>query len=380
MAEDKQNLLKENDFVKLLKKPKVKLQDIQSFLKNNILNLDENLNTGYNCLHFAIKTENPDIVSLLFSDSETGTLSANPNVETKDVKNETILSPLQYAIREVTDPSSLNKIIKLLIKNGADIYKKDEFERNIFHLAGDSGNVDLIGYILEKDANILNSVSKYGSVLHSAVSNDHTDVVEELLNQTEIDLKLVDYTKNSALLLSIVVKNFNCFKLIFDFIKDSKTLNDEEKKFLFNQKNEDGNTLLHELAYAKSERLINMILKLPSEISINPEEKNKNGHTYKNIQEDIVKMIKEKEEQDKKRREELREQKKRIIEEEKRIEAEFIAEREKEREEEERSRENREKILQHKGKIFAFILIVFMMVLFYGIQLTIKNKKKEKII
>lgn len=377
---EKAVMLKENDFAKMLKKKNVKANDVTCFLKNNIVDLDVVLPSGYNCLHHAIKTENPDIVDLLFTDFETGTQPANPNTHTKDDKKDIYLSPLQYCLQEVCDYSACTKILKILIKHNADIKETDNEQKNLLHLLADKGYIEMINYVLEKEPSLLNSVCKYGSILHIAVSNDNTDLIEELLSVTDIDLKLLDYQKNTALLLSVVVKNFNCFKLIFDHIKDNSAISSENKKILFNMKNEEDNGLLHELAYAKSTVLINMVLKLDSAYGVDPEERNKNAHTYKDIQNNIVKMVKEREEQEKKRKEEIREHKKKLLEEEKKLDEEIRLRKQKQQEDEERAAEFREKILNHKGKIFAFIMIAFMIVLYYSIQMKIEKKSQPFII
>jgi ankyrin repeat protein len=374
------NYTKELDFSKLLKKKGLTDKDVVSFLRNNIINLDQILPGGYNCLHLTIKTENPDIVSLLLSNNDNGTLPANPNIETADSKNNIYITPLQFAIQEVCDSVSLNKIVKVLIKNGANVFKTDELGKNILHLAAEKGNIELVSYILEKEPKLLNTVCKYGSMLHLAASNDHNDLVEEILNSTTIDLKLLDENKNSALLLSVVVKNFNCFKSIFDFIRNNTVMSNEEKKFLFNQKNEEGNCLLHELVYAKSYILLELMLKLPQEMGIDPNEKNNNNLTYKNLQENIVKMIKERDEEAKRKKEETRQEKLKLIEEKRKFEEELENEKKKIREQEQRTKEMQERFYKHKGKIMLLFFVLFMVFLYFLISNTLTKKKKVNII
>lgn len=82
----KRKHLLEIEFCKLLKKKNLKEGDVTSYLRNNILDLDAILPSGYNCLHMAIKTEDANIVNILLqnNESETGTLLANPNICTND--------------------------------------------------------------------------------------------------------------------------------------------------------------------------------------------------------------------------------------------------------------------------------------------------------
>lgn len=379
--------IKESELIKKLKKGKISEDEISTFLKNNSVDLNKLDKDGYNCLHYAIKTENADIVNLLLTintddaiqkDNVLLTTPANPNINTKDDKKEIYLSPLHFTNQEVNDPSNSSKIIKLLIKHGADVSHFDDNGCNILHRAAEKGNVDLVSYILDKHPDKLNSTGKCGSILHMAVTSDHTELVEYLLENSEIDLSILDYVKNSALLLSVICKNFNCFKLILDFIKNHSTMTTEIKRKLINQKNDDGNTILHELAYSKSSVLLEYMNKLPDDLKINVDEKNNKGNTYKDIQNNIVKLIKDKEEEEKRRRESLRQEKQRLIEEKKKLEEEMQLEAEKQSKAEEESKKFQEKILKYRGVIFVSIIVIFMVVLFFIIQRSV-NKKKQGI-
>ena len=373
--------LKEQELLKLLKVKKITsnvVKEIEKFLKNNILDFNVILPSGYNLLHHFIKSENPDLVNLIFEEHQSGSIKPDPNIETNDSKKEIYLSPLEYAIQEICDLNSLNKIIKILVRNGADFKKGNEDKKNLLHLASEKGNMELVSYCLEKDPTIINTVSKYGTALHLAVSCDHTDLVEEILNMTEIDLKLVDYSNNSALLLSVAVKNFNCYKLIYDFIIKS-TMSKEDKKNLFNQTNLEGNTILHELAYAQSEVILNMTLKLDSAFCVDVNSKNNSNFTYKDIQADIVRLMKEKEDNEIKRKELLRQEKIKLLEEQRAYDEKIRAEREAEKQKELASLQRSEKLYSHRGKILIIFSILFMVVLYFSIS-NAMNKKKQPII
>lgn len=376
---------KEQEFIKLLKKSKISEVEVNSFLKKNIVDLNKLDKDGYNSLHHAIKSENPDIVNIILTinneeenikstDKENQTNKANPNIKTEDSKKDVFLHPLHFANQEVNDPSSLSKIIKLLVKYGADVNSEDEFKCNILHRVAEKGNTDLVSYILSKHPGLLNSKSKCGSILHMAVSGDHIDLIEYLLNNTEIDLSIEDYMKNSALLFGIISKNFNSFKLILDFIKESKTMDLSKKKELINQKNEDHNTILHELAFAKFNILIDIMNKLDESIRIDPEEKNLKGHTYKDIQKDIIRLVKEKEDDEKRRKDELKAEKKRLILEKQRMEEEIIKEIERKAKEEEGKVKLNQTLERYRGVIMLVVLFTIIM----GIYLLIDNKIKKK--
>ena len=57
----------------------------------------------------------------------------------------------------------------------------------------------------------------------------------------------------------------NIFKRIYDYLIKNNEINDEEKKKILNHQNNEGNTILHELAYCKSSILTNLVLKLPKD-------------------------------------------------------------------------------------------------------------------
>ena len=54
-------------FIKHLKKKNIKYKEAKSFLHNNVLDLNECDKSGYNALHYAIKSENAEIVRLMLS-------------------------------------------------------------------------------------------------------------------------------------------------------------------------------------------------------------------------------------------------------------------------------------------------------------------------
>lgn len=372
--------VKELELIKKLKKSKGVDKEISTFLSKNLLDLNKIDSNGYNCLHYAIKTENPDIVNLLLTDQENGAAPANPNIDTNDCKKEINLHPLLFSSQEVNDPSSLSKIIKILVKHGADVTKTDDFKCNILHRVAEKGSVDLVSYILEKSPEAINLVSKNGTVLHMAVSSDHTDLVEYLLENTSIDLSLTDSNKNSALLSSIAEKNFNCFKLIIDHIRDSKVLSIEKKKELINQTNDEGNNILHEMAFAKSGTLIEYLLKFDESIRVDAQAKNKKDHTYTDIQSNIVKLIKEKEEEEKKRREDIRKEKLRLIEEKQRMEEEHKKEAENRIFKEEKDRVFRENLVKNRKYIIFAFVVGLILLLYFALTLASKKKKQTVVL
>jgi ankyrin repeat protein len=361
---------------------KMSKDEISNFLKKNIIDLNILDNHGYNILHHAIKSQNTDLVYLLLHlDPEHFiTEKANPNTLTSDDSKQIYLSPIHFALQACDDSGISSKIIKILISAGADINSKDEEGCSIYLKACEKGRLDLLDYLLNNESinfNI-NEISQSGSGLHMAIIGDKEDVVAYLLDRN-IDVSLKDSNGNTAIHLALQLKMNNSFKMIVDHITNNKEFSDEYKKTLLNSHNEEGNTILHELAYARCGFLIEMIKKLPQEISLDQEKENKDGYTYKGVQENIVKLQKDKEAKEKAMREEIRKEKERIAQKKKEEIERLKEEQIKYEEEEEKRRQFGLSLIKYRGYIFV-IIFFFLMFILYVVVNTAVHKKKEKII
>jgi ankyrin repeat protein len=367
---------------------KLSLSELTNFFKSNRVDLNVPDTHGYNLLHYAIKSENADVVNLLLSLDEENfaTEKANPNICTNDVQKKVYLSPILYTLQNVNDTTLSTKIIKTLIKYGGDINFKDEEGCILYLRAAEKGRIDLIEFLInysaEKENSInftINEVNKNGSALHMAIIGDQEDAISFLL-ENKIDVTLTDSNKNTALHLALTLKMNNVFKLIQDFVIKSLDFSKEFKKNLFNAQNDEGNSILHELAYAKCHFMIQTILKFPPENSVDPEIRNKDGYTYKGVQDNIVKLEKEKEEKEKLIKEHIRKEKERLAEEKRQ---EILREKE-EMKNYKLAEEKREQLgltfLKYRGIIFFVLFALFMVILFVVIKkATIQSKKIEEI-
>jgi len=258
-------LNKEEIFIKMLKAKKVNIADIINLLKTSNLDLNKLDAHGYNLLHYSIKHEQCDIVnSLLTLDDNYQTLKADPDITCCDSINAINLSPLLLALIYCNDTQNSSKIIKFLIRAGADISSKDEEGSTLLLKACEKGRIDILEY-LENKSNEENPInwnehSKNGGPLHMAIIGDQEDTVNYLLEK-KLDFNIKDQNQNSALHLALQLKNFNVFKLILDHIKNSNLLTADEKKIIVSAINDEDNTILHELAYAQSSVLTDYVLK-----------------------------------------------------------------------------------------------------------------------
>lgn len=375
---------KEEIFLKMLKAKKVNQPDIINLLRTSNLDLNKLDSHGYNLLHYCIKQEQCEIInSILNLDDNFQTLKADPNIACCDSSNGIFLSPLLLALIYCNDTQNSSKIIKYLIRAGADLTSKDEDGSTLLLKACEKGRIDILEYLENKstEENPINwnESSKSGGPLHMAIIGDQEDVVNYLLEK-KVDFNIKDHNQNIALHLALQLKNFNVFKLILDFIKSSSFLTIEEKKAIFSAVNDEDNTILHELAYAQSSHLTDYIVKNNEVFGVDLQKKNKQNYTYVEVQKNIVQIKKDREEMEKKKREMIRQEKERIAEEirqenerRKKMEEQMLLE-------EEKQQEFRMKLLGYRNYIFLGTFVLFMVVLYFLLDSKIKNKKTSRVI
>lgn len=108
---------KELEVIKRLKNQKVQVNDIVSYIKINEVDVNKLDKFGYNILHYAIKSDKPDIVNLILNPSDDHKIKpGDPNIITQDESKNIFLPPMLLALLHTNDDSSSYKIIKLLLK------------------------------------------------------------------------------------------------------------------------------------------------------------------------------------------------------------------------------------------------------------------------
>ena len=365
-------------FIKHLKKKNLKYKEAKSFLHNHALDLNECDKSGYNALHYAIKSESPEIVKLMLflgqDDDDSLSIKADPNRETSDKNNNIYTSPLLLSLLYTNDESDSMHIIRHLCNAGANINYKDENGATLFLHACEKGRIDVINFLINKiikdkeDNNnneikdvktLINSCSKDGGGLHFAIIGQQDEVIELLL-ENNIDLNIINSQGDTALLYALKEKQMNIFKRIYDYLINTHEITDEEKKKILNHQNNEGNTILHELAYCKSSVLTNMVLKLPQEIRVNPELKNKEGFDYNEVAKNVIESennVKKQEQRWKEERRKLKEElRQKKYDEEKKI----YEEKRKYEEAMRKQEEFGQKLIEYRGIIFFVILVIFL--------------------
>ena len=383
-------------FIKHLKKKNIKLSEVKSFLHNHVLDLNECDKSGYNALHYAIKSERPEIVKVMLSigtDEETLSIRADPNKETKDKNNNIFISPLLLSLLYTNEENESMQIIRHLCNAGANINYKDENGSTLFLHSCEKGRTDVIKFLINKiikdkeegnDNNeikdvkeLINSFSKDGSGLHFAIIGQQDEVIELLL-ENNIDLNIQNSYGDTALIYALKEKQMNIFKRIYDYLIDNKEIANEEKKKILNHQNNEGNTILHELSYCKSSILTNMVLKLPQEICINKELKNKEGFDYNEVAKNVIELENNRKKQEERLKEERRKLKEELRQKKYDEEKKILDEKRKYEEAMKRQEEFGKKLIEHRGLIFMAILIIFMGLMYLLIKYA--STKREKII
>ena len=383
-------------FIKHLKKKNIKLSEVKSFLHNHVLDLNECDKSGYNALHYAIKSERPEIVKLMLSigtDEETLSIRADPNKETKDKNSNIYTSPLLLSLLYTNEENESMQIIRHLCNAGANINYKDENGSTLFLHSCEKGRTDVIKFLINKiikdkeegnDNNeikdmkmLINSFSKDGGGLHFAIIGQQDEVIELLL-ENNIDLNIQNSYGDTALLYALKEKQMNIFKRIYDYLIDNKEITNEEKKSILNHQNNEGNTILHELSYCKSSILTNMVLKLPKEICINKDLKNKEGFDYNEVAKNVIELENNRKKQEERLKEERRKLKEELRQKKYDEEKKILDEKRKYEEAMKRQEEFGKKLIEHRGIIFMMILLIFMGLMYLLIKYA--SVKREKII
>ena len=383
-------------FIKHLKKKNIKLSEVKSFLHNHVLDLNECDKSGYNALHYAIKSERPEIVKLMLSigtDEETLSIRADPNKETKDKNSNIYTSPLLLSLLYTNEENESMQIIRHLCNAGANINYKDENGSTLFLHSCEKGRTDVIKFLINKiikdkeegnDNNeikdmkmLINSFSKDGGGLHFAIIGQQDEVIDLLL-ENNIDLNIQNSYGDTALLYALKEKQMNIFKRIYDYLIDNKEITNEEKKNILNHQNNEGNTILHELSYCKSSILTNMVLKLPKEICINKDLKNKEGFDYNEVAKNVIELENNRKKQEERLKEERRKLKEELRQKKYDEEKKILDEKRKYEEAMKRQEEFGKKLIEHRGIIFMMILLIFMGLMYLLIKYA--SVKREKII
>jgi len=149
-----------------------------------------------------------DWASKLFQGVEKGDLDVLQNALAQKVDINAQDSKKRTALMIATYNEDV-EAAKLLIDAGADVNIQDDMLNTPFLYAGAEGYLDIVKLTIQASADptILNRYG--GTALIPAAEHGHVEVIEELLNNTTIDVNHVNRLGWTALMEAIVLNNGN---------------------------------------------------------------------------------------------------------------------------------------------------------------------------
>ncbi|CAC21249.1 11L protein [Yaba-like disease virus] len=227
------------------------------YLLDHGYDINQKANNSLTPLHYAVLTNNVEIVKLL--------LSKGVNVNATDRYG---CSPLYYYI--MTKKENY-EIIKLLLDNGADVNAVSSIQENVLHAFTEYGckNTDVLKTIIKKTYNI-NSKNKWGKTpLNFAVEKDNMNIIKILLHYGANPFTL---SNNMDTLMHCFLNNINLFKkvkLLLDIGLDP------------NSKNIDGDSPLHKICSVNpSLETVSLLVSKGANVNSLNNDKNTPLHVY----------------------------------------------------------------------------------------------------
>lgn len=149
-----------------------------------------------------------DLTSQLFQAVEKGELVALQNALDQKVYINAQDSKKRTALMIATYNQDV-EAVKLLIDAGANVNIQDDLLNTPFLYAGAEGYLDILKLTIQAGADPT-IVNRYGgTALIPAAEHGHVEVIEELLNDTTINVNHVNFLGWTALMEAIVLNNSN---------------------------------------------------------------------------------------------------------------------------------------------------------------------------
>ncbi|MGG2080996.1 ankyrin repeat domain-containing protein [Lysinibacillus pakistanensis] len=149
-----------------------------------------------------------DLTSQLFQAVEKGELVALQNALDQKVNINAQDSKKRTALMIATYNQDV-EAVKLLIDAGANVNIQDDLLNTPFLYAGAEGYLDILKLTIQAGADPT-IVNRYGgTALIPAAEHGHVEVIEELLNDTTINVNHVNHLGWTALMEAIILNNGN---------------------------------------------------------------------------------------------------------------------------------------------------------------------------
>lgn len=107
------------------------------------------------------------------------------------------------------------EMVKLLVENGVDVNKENEYSYTPLHLAVEKNNIEIVRFLVENKANV-NSENEYSSTpLHLAVSKNNIEMVR-LLVENGADVNKENENSNTPLHLAVDKDNIEMVRFLVE--------------------------------------------------------------------------------------------------------------------------------------------------------------------
>lgn len=160
--------------------------ELAKLLLKNGADVNYTLPEGNSYLHEACKVRNIEMVDLLIEN--------DADLDIKDKRSGRVPLHELCSVNEFTEVEM--KIIKLLIKKGADVNCLTFCGKTPLFYASSSGCIQAVKILVENGADINKTESNGETPLHCAVDNDHIEIVK-LLTENGADVNVIYYEDES---------------------------------------------------------------------------------------------------------------------------------------------------------------------------------------
>lgn len=168
-------------------------------------------------LHIASIIGNPKMIELL--------TKYKANVDIEDMLEETALHKIIFQERKMVEGKELLipvkdkiKIIQMLLDNGADINKKNNYGETPLALAVARGNENIIKFLIFKEANTDIKDNKGNNLIHIAAQSGNLEILKLVLKLFENNIKEKINKKNASGKTPLILAAENGYKNIIVFL------------------------------------------------------------------------------------------------------------------------------------------------------------------
>ena len=156
----------------------------------------------------------------------------------------------------------IDKIFQILDKSELKSLSKcvDEYGRTALHLAASNNQLEIVEFFVENYPDLITAKDDYGrTALHLAIINNRVEVARECIEKYEELLDITDTNNNTALHLAAMTGSIDILKLLgYEYLYS----------YQLNKINDSGSTALHQAAYWKHPKAIDVLIESGADVNI----------------------------------------------------------------------------------------------------------------